>query len=238
METEVLFTPDHVMPRLYDVSPALLAQSPESVVITTRRGREAPLALAGYRLRMGGTYQIRVTGPAREIRLIGFSRLLVQRQGEPWECSDEGVRYWCQEFRVQRAGFWSMVSSLGMYPEELEIESTLLDGRKVSSCVPVVLELGFTLKLVLLLILWAFFLSVSELISATFWDHRADLLSSPVPWLRALALALVYPVMTFARRIYGLKKRAAELQQHFHAIWKMPAPSVRTNAETDRRTAA
>ena len=44
METEVLFTPDHVMPRLYDVSPVLLAESPESVVITTRRGRESPLA--------------------------------------------------------------------------------------------------------------------------------------------------------------------------------------------------
>ncbi len=231
METEVLITPDHVMPRRCEVSPALLAQSPESVIITTRRGRAVPLALAGYRLRMGGTYQIRVTGPVRDVRLIGFPRLLVQRQGEPRECNDDGVRYWCREFRVHRASLFSMITSLGIHPEELEIESTLLDGRKVSVCVPVVLELGFTWKIVLLLALWAFVLSVSELVSAAVWDHRTELFQSPVPWLQALVLAMLYPVMTFVRRVHGLQKRAGELQQHFDAIWRLPERGARDSAE-------
>ncbi len=232
METEVLFTPEHVRTRRCEVSPALLAQSPETLSITTRRGREVPLALAGYRLRMGGTYQIRVTGPVRDIRLIGFPRLLVQRRGDPRECSDDHQQYWCLEFRVQRAGLFSMVTHLGIFPEELEIESTLLDDRKVSVCVPVVLELGFTWKIVLLLVLWAFFLSVSELISAALWDHRVDLLRSPAPWLRALLLAMLYPVMTLARRVYGLRKRARELQQHYQATWQLPDQDAHAGVES------
>lgn len=234
METEVLFTPEQMVPRQCEVSPALLAQSPETVAITTRRGRDVPLTLAGYRLPMGGIYQIRVTGPVRDVRLIGFPRLLVQRHGEPRECSDDHERYWCQEFRVYRAGLFSMITNLGIFPEELEVESTLLDGRKVSVCVPVVLELGFSWKIVLLLILWALFLSVSELISGAFWNHRTDLFRSPAPWLRALLLAMLYPAMTFARRIYGLRKRAGELQQHYHTVWKRPEAGVPAGAESHR----
>ena len=61
MDTEALFTPANVV-REQEVSPALLPQAPETVRITTKRGKEVPLALAGYRLHMGGTYQIRITG--------------------------------------------------------------------------------------------------------------------------------------------------------------------------------
>ena len=39
------------------------------------------------------------------------------------------------------------------------------DGPKVSVDIPIVLELGFTLKLVLLLVLWALLLSATELVS-------------------------------------------------------------------------
>ena len=58
-------------------------------------------------------------------------------------------------FNERVFGAWSVASAC--IPRSWKIESTLLDGRKVSSC-PVALGnfLGFTLKLVLLLILWAF----------------------------------------------------------------------------------
>jgi hypothetical protein len=173
---------------------------------------------------MGGTYQIRVAGDVNAVRLIGFPGVLVKRPNDAVELTDGGVRYLCQTLHVSRAGFWSMISNLGIYPEELEIEVSFRDGRKVTVDIPVVLELGFTWKLALLLILWALFLSATELVSTAFWEHRTELLTSPVPWIRALCLALLYPVLTCVRRVYGLRKRARELSQQFRATWQRPEP--------------
>ena len=106
------------------------------------------------------------------------------------------------------------------------------DGRKVSVDIPVVLELGFTLKLVLLLVLWALLLSATELVSTAFWEHRTELLASPVPWIRALCLALLYPVLTCVRRVYGLRKRARELSQQFRATWQKPDPIASAPQDT------
>ena len=230
METEALCPPENVC-REQGLSPALLPQSPGRIAITTERGQEVPLVLTGYRLRMGGTYQLRVAGPAKEIRLVGFPRLLIRRKGEPYEIADNGVRYFCQALHVYRAGFWSMVTNLGIYPEELEVEVVLQDGRKVTESIPVVLELSFTWKIVLLLILWALLGSLYELISAALREHRAELLTSPMPWIKGFCLALFYPILTFVRRILGLGKRARELQQQFQMYWRKPGEEVPSSRE-------
>jgi hypothetical protein len=225
MDTEALFTPGNVV-REQEVSPALLPHAPDVVRITTKRGKDVPLALAGYRLHMGRTYQIRVAGTLQAVRLVGYPGSLVKRQGDAVELTENGVRYLCQALCVSRAGFWSMVSNLGIYPDELEIEVVFDDGHKASVSLPVVLELGFTWKLVLLLILWALFLSATELLSTAFWEHRTELLTSPLPWIRAFGLALLYPVLTCVRRVYGLNKRARELSQQFRASWQQTAPNT------------
>ena len=224
MDTEALFTPSNVV-REQEVSPALLPHAPDAVRITTKRGRDVPLALAGYRLHMGRTYKIRDSGSVNADRLVGFPGSLVKRQGDAIEMMDDGVRCLCQALHVSRAGFWSMVSNLGIYPDELEIEVMFDDGRKASFSLPVVLELGFTWKLVLLLILWALFLSATELMSTAFWEHRTELLTSPLPWIRAFGLALLYPVLTCVRRVVGLNKRARELSQQFRASWQPAEPN-------------
>ena len=97
-------------------------------------------------------------------------------------------------------------------------------GGKVSVDIPVVLELGFTLKVALLLVLWALLLSATELVSTALWEHRTELLTSPVPWVRTLCLALLYPILTCMRRVYGFRKRARELSQQFRATWQHPEP--------------
>jgi hypothetical protein len=216
METETLCPPEDSRPE-QSVSPALLPQSPGRVMITNRRRQEVPLTLAGYRLRLGATYYVCVAGPVKEIRLVGFPRMLVRRQGEPEEITDNSGQWHRQALYVQRAGFWSMVTNLGLYPEELELEVILQDGRKVSAVLPVVLELSFTWKLVLLLILWAALGSLYEVVSAALREQRVELLASPLPWIKALLLALLYPILTFVRRVWGLGKRARELQQQFLA---------------------
>lgn len=223
MDTEALFTPSNVV-REQEVSPALLPHAPDSVRLTTQRGRDVPLALAGYRLQMGRTYQIRVSGHVDAIRLIGFPGSLVKRQGDASELTVDGVRFLCQSLHVSRAGFWSMVSNLGIYPDELELEVVFDDGRKAAVSLPVVLELSLTWKLALLLILWALFLSATQLLSTAFWEHRAELLTSPLPWIRALGLALLYPVLTCVRRVYGLNQRARQLSQQFRAAWQPVVP--------------
>lgn len=231
MDTEALYTPGNVV-REQEVSPALLPHAPDAMRVTTKRGKDVPLSLAGFRLHMGCIYQIRVAGTVTAIRLVGFPGALVKRQGETVELTDDGVRYLCQSLHVSRAGFWSMVSNLGIYPDELEVEVVFDDGRKASVSLPVVLELSFTWKLALLLILWALFLSATQLLSTAFWEHRTELLTSPLPWIRAFGLALLYPVLTCVRRVYGLNKRARELSQQFRASWQHPQPITTSPTET------
>ncbi len=221
METEALCPPENVR-REQGVSCALLPQSPGRITITTARGQEVPLTLAGYRLRMGAVYHVRVAGPVKEIRLVGFPPLLVRRQGEPREIPENGSPCYCQALEVRRARFWSMVTNLGIFPQELEVEAVLQDGRRVTAAIPVVLELSFTWKIVVLLILWALLGSAYELASAALREQRPELLTSASPWIKGLGLALFYPVLTFVRRILGLRKRAGELQQQFQTHWKKP----------------
>lgn len=221
METEPLCPPEHVH-RQPGVSPALLPQSPGRIQLTTARGQEVPLMLAGYRLKLGSTYHLRVAGPVRELRLVGFPRLLVRRQGEPHELADDPARGHCQALRIGRADLWSTVTSLGIHAEELEVEVVLEDGRKVAATIPVVLELSFTWKIVLLLMSWALLGSLCELGSAALREQKLELLASPWPWLKGLCLALLYPASTFLRRIYVLRRRAAELQQQFQRRWRKP----------------
>jgi len=92
----------------------------------------------------------------------------------------------------------------------------------------VVLELGFTVKIVLLLVLWAMLSSLFELLTSALTEQRFELLSSPAPWIRGFCLALLYPVVTFVRRVWGLRKRAGELHQRFRRNWRGPDAATQT----------
>ena len=178
--------------RLFVVPALYRARLARARLTRSQRRRRAPTVdspLAGVSARPASPLAaVAVAGPAKEIRLVGFPRLLIRRKGEPYEITDNGVRYFCQSLHVYRAGFWSMVTNLGIYPEELEVEIVLQDGRKVTESIPVVLELSFTWKIVLLLILWALLGSLYELISAALREHRAELLTSPMPWIKGFCL--------------------------------------------------
>ena len=200
--------------------------------MTTERGHEVPLTLAGYRLRMGATYHLRVAGPAREIRLVGHHPLLVRRQGEPQALMENGVEGFYQAIRVQPAGVGSMAWNLGIYPEVMEVEIVLRDGRKLTTSIPVLLELKFTWKIFLWLILWALLSLVAELILAALTEQRMELLTSPMPWIRGLCLALLSPLFTFIRRIWVLRQRAHTLEQEFRETWRNPEPAVHASRES------
>jgi hypothetical protein len=226
METEDLRPPEKIRGE-QGGPPALLSYSPGQITLTTERGQEAPLGLAGYRLNLGTTYQLRVTGPVQEIRLVGYPSLLVRPQGEAQVVTKHGIGYHYQALRVKPMGLWGMVKNLGIYPEELEVEAILQeDSRKVTATVPVVLELGFTWRLVLLLILWALTASAWGIIWGAVRERKLELFLSPEPWLGGLFLALLYPIVTFVRRVLELRRRAKELRQQFRTAWSKPGEIV------------
>jgi hypothetical protein len=205
------------------LSPAILPGPPTRCVVTTEKGDEATLTLAGYRLYFGTTYQIRVSGAVADAKLVGFPNHFVRLQGGPQAASKHGQEYRCIPIRVNPPGWLERLTRHGTYPHDLEVEVTLGDGRTVPVRIPVVLQLSLTRGFILLLVLWAVTTAAVELVIGATWSWNFRLLSSLWPWVWGLLLALPYPAVLLVRSFFTLWGRATELRQDYAARWESTA---------------
>ena len=218
LQTEELHLPDNMV-RDQDMPPALLPSAPRRILITTERGKDAPLSLAGYQLNFGRTYEIRVSQPVAGLHLAGYPSPLIKKQGDPWEATVHGQRFRCLTFSVRRLRWWNRFTQPLTYPHELEVEVAMDDGRKVLVRLPIAVQERFTWSLVILLALGMMFTFVLDVIKDAFWKQNLALFTSLWPWLWGLTLGLIYPVWVIVKRTQNLWQRAKELQQEFATRW-------------------
>jgi len=109
-----------------ELSRALQELTPLSCVIVDRRGRPVPLSSAGYVLRFGKSYHVRVLPPfkdeeIREVRIINPPAFLTV-ENELCEVDDQGRKVRAIPFKVS-LDLWTHMRKLGMgiYGDELEI---------------------------------------------------------------------------------------------------------------------
>ena len=153
METEV-FNDSSEAPR-QGVSLALSCRLPTRCYITTEKGEEVKLTLAGYTLKFCATYYVCAAGPVKVLRLVGYPNFFIRRQCETSTSVKHGEPYHYIPIRVGPHGIWDRLSHALVYPRELEAEVESEGGELRTEILPVVLHMPFTWQMLIFLVIWA-----------------------------------------------------------------------------------
>ncbi len=231
MPTDSFYPPERPAARQGLFAAVLQTHDPVRCFITTERGDEVKISLAGYRLKFGHTYYVCAEGDLTELRLVGFPSLLVRRH-DSGERTKHGRAFKYVQIRVGPTG-WSRFTHFGAYPRDLELEVHLADGGLQTAILPVVLERSLSLRLLLFFVFFAFLIYAFEIILEAFQEslrsvdfaksHRV--FTNPSRWVLPFLLALLAPISRCITRFAVLFGRAHELKQRFLQEWSRRSTS-------------
>jgi hypothetical protein len=217
-----------------EVSRALQELTPLSCTIVDRRGRPAPLSSAGYVLRFGKSYHVRILSPfkdeeIREVRIINRPAFLTV-ENELCEIDDQGRQVRSIPFKVS-LDLWTHMRKLGVgvYSDELEIAHYFHPAARREAptyICPIVAQPRWTVVFVAALVGLVFIL-LEKLVTSVFSpDRPAENLRAFLEpalrwdsWLWLAGIALLVWVGVTAVNLLLLYKRSRELRAAFVEVY-------------------
>jgi hypothetical protein len=217
-----------------EVSRALQELTPLSCAIVDRRGRPVPLSSAGYVLRFGHSYHLRLLSPFHEediqtIRLINPPPFLTVEPELP-EVDEQGRSVRSIPFKVS-LDLWTHMRKLGMgiYSDDLEIVHYFRPGlfrEAPAFFCPIVARPRWTVIIVAVL-LGILFILLEKIVSGFFSpEHPADnlrLFLEPMlrleSWLWLVGIALAVWLGVNLVNLTLLYRRSRELRQAFREMY-------------------
>ncbi len=219
----------------YEVSRAFQDTTPLSWSIVDRRGRAAPLSAAGYVLRFGRAYRLRIVSPykaedIKEVRILTPPSFLTV---EPTliEKDAQGRLTYTMPFKVSQI-LWAHIRSMGasVCGDELEVVHDFKPGafrEPQSFLCPIVARPRWEV-LVVAIVLGLLFIVVEKVISGVFFPEKTvqDTIQTMLGtfsrgdwWIRFLIAAIAVWLVVNGINLVLLYKRSRELRTNFRETY-------------------
>ena len=218
MQTETLFLPKKSSSE-EALSPALLSATSHRCWIATEHGGNVRLTLAGYVLHFWRSYRVCFSEPVKELRLAAYPNHFIKKQlDRAGASSKHGEPFKFIPIRASYRHWLEPLTHQGNYPHELELEVVFADDRRTTVNMPIVLQMSFPLRMLLILavsLVWVPFGIAREAFAG--WDLTSFL--SWKSWGFGVASALVYVLWYLGLCLWSLRTRALELGNQFQRRW-------------------